>query len=66
MLSLQRWVCKERSMDAALVIATLTIGAAIGSIVTYAIIRDRRPIIDQFREMHHSAENIEQRARRIQ
>src|SRR4051812_19892790 len=42
------------------------IGAIAGSLLTAAFMSDRRPLIDQFNEIHHSPESIEQRARRVQ
>jgi membrane protein DedA with SNARE-associated domain len=53
-------------MDFAIAILLLTLGVVFGALAAYAILRDKRSLLDQFNEIHNSPENVEQRARRVQ
>jgi hypothetical protein len=53
-------------LEASLVIALLILGATFGGLLVYAWQSDKRPLRDQFNEMHHAADSLEQRARRVQ
>ncbi len=51
-------------METVIVIMLLVIGAAMGGLIVAAWFMDRRPLIDQFREMLETSDTPEVRARR--
>lgn len=53
-------------MEMALVVGLLCVGAALGALIVVAWMSDRRPIIDQFREIHGGEDDLERRIRRLQ
>ncbi len=54
------------AIDVSLAIGLLCLGAAIGALIVTGWKSNGKPLVDQFNDIHHSEESLEQRARRVQ